>query len=221
MPWAHYDFIYRWTNLYKKEQKCLANIRYLTNLVMFDQIFFINYQFHLKNMVDQYYVVEKKNQFQQVFNQKTKAYLSNNNNTQKENVEKLSGGPQLPIIPLFVEGKLGEEMVKQQIEIILLAGHDTTATTAVHTILMLAIHPQIQEQLVDELHSVFDAQDEATTYEHMQKLHHLDRVIKETMRLFPVAPFIERTATADVPISNCILPKNSLIPLSFYTMHRI
>lgn len=33
MPWIHFEFIYRWTNLYKEQQKHLANIRYLTNKV--------------------------------------------------------------------------------------------------------------------------------------------------------------------------------------------
>lgn len=32
-PWNHFDFIYKWTNLYKLEQKYMANIRFFTNRV--------------------------------------------------------------------------------------------------------------------------------------------------------------------------------------------
>lgn len=127
----------------------------------------------------------------------------------------------MPFIPLFIEGKLGEEEVKQQIEIMLNVGHETTGSSTAYIILMLAMHPNIQEQVFAELQSVFDSQDEETTFEHMQKMQLLDRVIKETMRLFPVGPVLERIATADIPISNCVLPKNSCIIISFFTLHRV
>lgn len=40
---------------------------------------------------------------------------------------------------------------------------------------------------------VYDTQDEDTTYERVQQLPYLDLVLKEGMRMFPVAPFIVRT----------------------------
>lgn len=143
------------------------------------------------------------------------------NTTQEEYVEKLSKRTELPFIPLFIEGKLGEEEVKQQIEIMLNVGHETTGSTTAYVILMLAMHQNIQKQVFAELQSVFDSQDEETTYEHIQKMQILDRVIKETMRLFPVGPVLERIATGDVPISNCVLPKSSCIIISFFTLHRV
>ncbi|XP_055297855.1 cytochrome P450 4C1-like [Sitodiplosis mosellana] len=188
MPWIHLDFFYRWTSLYKEQQKHLANIRYLTNLV---------------------------------FDEKITAYMSRSDNTtQEEYIEKISKRAELPFIPLFIEGKLSEEVVKQQIEIMLNVGHETTGSTTAYVILMLAMHLNIQDQVLDELRSIFDTQDEETTYEHIQKMHLLDRVIKETMRLFPVGPFLERISTADVPISNCVLPKSTVILICFYTLHR-
>lgn len=128
---------------------------------------------------------------------------------------------ELPFISLFIEGQISEDMLKQQIEIMLEVGHETTGTTSAYVILMLAMYPNIQEQVLDELHSVFDTQDEEITYEHIQKLHLLDRVIKETMRLIPIGPFIERVCTADVPITSYILPKNTFILICFYTLHRV
>lgn len=128
---------------------------------------------------------------------------------------------ELAFISLFIEGKLSEDVLKQQIEIMLDVGHETTGTTTAYVILMLAIHQKIQEQVLNEIHSTFDTQDEETTYEHIQKLHLLDRVIKETLRLCPVAPFSDRIATADVPISNCVLPKNTFILISYFTLHRV
>lgn len=39
--------------------------------------------------------------------------------------------------------------------------------------------------------------------------------------MFPVAPFIVRTATADTPVSSCIIPKNSIIMMSIFNLQRV
>lgn len=144
--------------------------------------------------------------------------MSREDSTTHDNFPKKA---ELPFISLFIEGKLSEDVLKQQIEIMLDVGHETTGTTTAYVILMLAIHQKIQEQVFNEIYSIFDTQDEETTYEHIQKLHLLDRVIKETLRLCPVAPFSDRFTTADVPISNCVLPKNTFILMSYFTLHRV
>lgn len=41
------------------------------------------------------------------------------------------------------------------------------------------------------------------------------------MRMFPVAPFLVRTATADTPVSNCIIPKNAIVMLSIFNLHYV
>lgn len=86
---------------------------------------------------------------------------------------------------------------------------------------MIAMHPDIQEQIINEMHPVYGSQDEETTYEHLQELRLLDRVLKESMRLFPIAYVIGRTPTADVPVSNCVIPEGIKITVIIYTMHRV
>lgn len=132
--------------------------------------------------------------------------------------------PQVLINQLFrlmSVGKFDEQTIKQQMETILMAGSETSALTISFIILMVAMHPDVQERLYDELHSVFVAQDEDTSYEHLQKLTYLDRIIKEVMRLFPAAPLIARCARADIAISNCTIPKNAFVMMSIYNMHRV
>lgn len=83
------------------------------------------------------------------------------------------------------------------------------------------MYPEIQERLYEELHSVYDSQDEYTSYEKVQQMPYLDMVLKEGMRMFPVAPFIVRTATADTPVSTCIIPKNAIIMMSIFNLQRV
>lgn len=127
----------------------------------------------------------------------------------------------LSILSLFAEGKLSEALVKDQIETLIIAGFNGIAHKISYIILALAIHPSIQDQVFNELRSVFDSQDEETTTEHIQRLPLLDRVIKEAIRLCPSAPLIERVSTNDIQLSNCTIPKNTFFILISYTLHRV
>lgn len=112
-------------------------------------------------------------------------------------------------------------MVKQQIETLLMAGFETSASAVSFAILMIAMHQEIQEEAFEELRSIYVSQDEETTFKHIQKLHVLDRILKESMRLFPIGYLIGRTPTADIPLSSCVIPKGIKITILIFSMHRV
>lgn len=158
---------------------------------------------------------------EQVFDKRFKEHLSANNNDEFDGSDNSYKKTEFPLISLCADGKINEELVKQNIDILFIGGHETTASTIAYAILMLAMHPNIQDQVYDELHSMYDTQDQETTYELMPKFEILNRVIKETLRLFPSVYFFSRTSAVDVPLSSCIIPKGSTIGLPIYTMHRV
>lgn len=125
------------------------------------------------------------------------------------------------LLESYFSGRCSEKVIKEQIETMLMAGSDTSALTISFTILMLAMHPEIQERLFDELKSIYDTQDEDTLTDQLGKLTYLDCCLKESMRLFPVASLIGRTPTIDIPVSNCTIPKGTIIALSILTLHRV
>lgn len=162
----------------------------------------------------------------QVYSVKKEEYFSASKNEQiiAEDSEDTYKAPQTLIdqlFHLFSIGKFSERMIKAQIEIMFIAGSETLSLTLSYSTLMLAMHPDIQEKVYQELRSVFATQDEDVTYEHVQKLHLLDRVIKESMRLFPAGALTARYVRADTPVSNCIIPKNAIVTLCAFTMHRV
>lgn len=118
-------------------------------------------------------------------------------------------------------GKYSETVIKEQIETVLIAGSDTSAIAISFSILMLAMHPEIQERLYNELHTNYYTQTDETTFEQLRKLPFLECCLKETLRLFPVAALIGRTSDVDIPISNCVIPKHTIIALSIVTLHRV
>lgn len=85
---------------------------------------------------------------------------------------------------------------------------------------MLAMHPDIQQRCVDELHRVYDSASAPSTLEQIGQLDYLEMCVRETMRLLPVGPFLGRECTADTELSNCTIPAGSLLILGNYNMHR-
>lgn len=180
---------------------------------------------YCKYLADKYIILVAL--IKQIFEIKKKEYLAeqqNNFTPESKSEDDSYKTPQILINQLFrllFAGQFDEQTVKEQLETILISGSETSALSVSYIILMLAMHPEIQERLYDELHSLYTAQDEETTYEHMQRLTYMEQIIKETLRLFPVGPFIVRRTNADVTISNCTVPKNSYIALSIFNLHRV
>lgn len=162
----------------------------------------------------------------QVYREKMKEYIKNESRRQpNESVNSDSNQmPQILIDQLFqlqFEGKLDEQTVREELGTILISGNETSALTTSYIVLLLAMHPTLQERLFEELRSNYTLPNEETTYEHLLSLKYLDRVVKEGLRLFPVGPFLVRTVSANVTISNCTIPKNSYATLSIYNLHRV
>ncbi|QRW21078.1 cytochrome P450 family protein [Rhizoctonia solani] len=89
------------------------------------------------------------------------------------------------------EDKLSEDQLRGQINTIVFAGFETTSSSLARTIHFLAEHPHIQDQLREELQAArADLRDCDT-------LPYLDAIVRETLRLFPPVPTIERYASKD------------------------
>ncbi|EFN72161.1 Cytochrome P450 4C1, partial [Camponotus floridanus] len=79
------------------------------------------------------------------------------------------------------------------------------------------------EKVYQELWQIYETKTPKSApikYEDLQHMDYLDRVIKETMRLFPAVPLIGRYLTEDVKIGEFILPKGTEVFLAILTLHR-
>lgn len=84
--------------------------------------------------------------------------------------------------------------------------------------LMLGMYPDHQQRVYEELQPLLvDGRD--VSQAELGELKFLDMFIKETLRVFPVVPFLTRTTTADIQIgafSSAIHSKmNNELPLHF------
>jgi cytochrome P450 family 313 len=74
-----------------------------------------------------------------------------------------------------------------------------------NTMLLLAMYPDVQEKVLEELKEVFPDQHCEITTEHLQKLVYLEMVLKESMRFLTVSPTFIRQVTGDVKLSKYLL----------------
>lgn len=133
--------------------------------------------------------------------------------------------PQIFINRLFqLQGRnfIDDKGIRDQVNMMIFAGNDTSALTTAHAVLLLAMHPDIQKRAAEEVDEVCAdlPMDAPLTYNHVTKLVYVEQVLYETMRLYPIAPFIFRVCYADIKITDCTLPRGTTVVVSVYTMHR-
>ncbi|XP_067011416.2 LOW QUALITY PROTEIN: cytochrome P450 4C1 [Anabrus simplex] len=121
-----------------------------------------------------------------------------------------------------IEGtELDEQLLKDEVYTTLVAGSDTTATTVCYTLMLLGLHPTIQDAVFEELKEVFaDDWERDVTSEDVKQMKYLSRVIKEAMRLFPAVTVIAREVQEELELSTCTLPAGCLCLVVSYFVHR-
>ncbi|KAF8787803.1 cytochrome P450 3A31-like [Argiope bruennichi] len=114
-----------------------------------------------------------------------------------------------------------DELVGQCV-IFFLAGYDTTASTLSYASYLLALHPEIQAQLYDELRDVLQKTNGELTYEALQEMKYLDNVISESMRIYPAVTRLERMTVADCKLGDTgvTVPKDMIVTIPIYALQR-
>jgi len=113
---------------------------------------------------------------------------------------------------------LSEEDVRDELLTLLLAGHETTATTLTWAWWLLDHHPQVAERLRAEVATVVG--DRTPTYDDVAALPFTTAVVSETLRLRPAAWMIERQVVAPVDLAGIRPPVGTVLLLSPWLLHR-
>jgi|GEM_PF-1517148 len=83
---------------------------------------------------------------------------------------------------------LDDENIRNQVVTFLIAGHETTATTLSFALHYMMLNDDILQKARDEVDRVVGPADQLPTFDQLNKLTYLDRVLKETLRLWSPAP---------------------------------
>ncbi|XP_050429934.1 cytochrome P450 4V2-like [Adelges cooleyi] len=116
--------------------------------------------------------------------------------------------------------QMTDEDIKEEVDTFLFEGHDTSSIAVTAILLLLGIHQDIQEEVRDELHSIFGDSDRDVTMEDLNKMTYLEIVIKEGLRIYPSVPTITRRLTEVLHLTNYSIPPNTIISIMPYVVHR-
>ncbi|MBI4430492.1 MAG: cytochrome P450 [Candidatus Omnitrophica bacterium] len=106
-----------------------------------------------------------------------------------------------------------------QANILFAASHETTSSSLVWILFLLAEHPAVYANLVDELSGRLKGS--APTFDELNQLSLLDRVIKEGMRILPAAVYTYRLSTVPFELGPYHLPERTTVALSHYITHHM
>ncbi len=105
-----------------------------------------------------------------------------------------------------------DDQLRDEMLTLLVAGHETTATTLAWTLHHLLQHPEWLERVRAEVREV------GTT--DLDKLVLLDAAIKETLRLTPIIPMVGRVLGKPMTIGGIDLPAGAVALACIYLVHR-
>ncbi|CAG8743446.1 13174_t:CDS:2, partial [Cetraspora pellucida] len=125
-----------------------------------------------------------------------------------------------------VDDPLTEFEIQDQIIEFLIAGSDTSSLTINMALIMLLNHPEKLENLIAELDSLKLSLSDISSplipsHDSLKNLKYLNAVIHETLRLFPASlGGILRQTTKDTVIDGYLIPKNTTVSASIWSIHK-
>ncbi|XP_045780271.1 uncharacterized protein LOC123877512 [Maniola jurtina] len=189
-PWLHSDVVYNWSSLKREQDESIKIMQNMSNTV-------------LKTRQAQYFKYKKQ-----------------------AKIEETAKGPKFrPFIDFLLElaiekGAFSDRQIKDHVDTLLLSGYDTTASALMYTMLLVGSYPDVQEKIFDELHDVFGDDDRDVTKQDLSQLVYLEAVLKETVRMYPLAPIMARKLDQDIKLRNYTLSNGRTCMLSAYGLHR-
>ncbi|HEY6298139.1 MAG TPA: cytochrome P450 [Candidatus Binatus sp.] len=113
---------------------------------------------------------------------------------------------------------LPDNVIRDEMYTLMLAGHETTAATMAWVINRLVTNPEVMERARAEVFSALNGR--LLDASHVGKLKYLEAAINETMRLDPVVPNIGRGLKKPMTIAGVQLPSGVTIAPCIYLVHR-
>ncbi|XP_065869583.1 cytokinin hydroxylase [Euphorbia lathyris] len=127
------------------------------------------------------------------------------------------------LLGLLVEsGRLGGKMLTtrelvDECKTFFFGGHETTALALSWTLLLLAVNPEWQNVLREEISEV--KQDKEIDYSMIAGLKKMGWVMNEVLRLYSPAPNVQRQSREDIKVNNLTIPKGTNMWIDLVGMH--
>ncbi|XP_074029600.1 cytochrome P450 4C1 isoform X2 [Leptinotarsa decemlineata] len=126
----------------------------------------------------------------------------------------------LAFLDLILKNSVFTELeLREEVDIMLAAGTETTASSICCLFTMLGMYPDIQQKVYEEVIDILGP-DRTVVASDLAELKYTERVIKENLRLFPIAAIFARSIEEDIDIGDAILPAGSSVAFNTVHIHR-
>lgn len=117
------------------------------------------------------------------------------------------------------DARLTPQQVRDHLLTLFVAGHETVANGLCWACYLLAQHPPVTARLLAELESELNG--EPPTLADLNRLPYLDGVVKESLRLYPPATSLFRTARVPFAWQGYEFPAGATVMYSPFLSHRV
>ena len=123
--------------------------------------------------------------------------------------------------------KMTDKQLRDEVMTIFLAGHETTANALTWTFYLLSRHPNVEFKILEEIALIINDKEsdnsshkEIITVEDLPRLKYTEKVLMESMRLYPPSWAIGRRAIEDYALNNkYTIPPGAVVIMSQYLVH--
>ncbi len=119
---------------------------------------------------------------------------------------------------LIRDARLSDDLIRDQLLTLMIAGHDTSTAQLAWTLFLLGSHPHIYRQAQAEVDRVFGSRQSPTG--DLNALTYLDQVSKEALRLYPPIHVGNRRTLTDLELLTYLVPSGERLMFSIYLTHR-
>lgn len=119
---------------------------------------------------------------------------------------------------LISKEDMDDDLIRDQMLTMLIAGHDTSTALTAWMLYLLSVHPEIKVKAQDEVNTVLG--DDLPSPEKIGRLHYIEQIIKETLRLYPPIHAANRETNSDLNLQGCPVGRGRRVMFSYYLTHR-
>lgn len=127
-------------------------------------------------------------------------------------------GSLLLVVDADTNKRFSFEEILDQVAMLFLAGHETTASSLTWTLYLLSLYPKDQEKAYEEITQVL--QGGAIEISHLRQFKYLTNIFKESLRLYPPVGFFAREAKKDTQVRDKLIKKGSGVVIAPWLIHR-
>eukprot|EP00102_Acyrthosiphon_pisum_P012478 XP_008181647.2 PREDICTED: cytochrome P450 4C1 [Acyrthosiphon pisum] len=116
--------------------------------------------------------------------------------------------------------QMSDRDIREEVDTFLFEGHDTSSIAMTMILVLLGMHPEIQDRARDELRSIFGYSTRDATMEDLNAMKYLEAVIKESLRMYPSVPAFTRELDKPLQLNKYIIPPMTTITVYPFILHR-